>query len=109
MSKNESLYIKKVNKRKLSGSLEFTTSRLSWQVTLAFTLYFAYMATKGSAIWAAAAGIYGLGFLIQYYITKRIIKEVTNGVGEISSDTLLLVCTSYWVLETCRVCRVTSD
>lgn len=87
MSKNESLYIKKVNKRKLSGSLEFTTSRLSWQVTLAFTLYFAYMATKGSAIWAAAAGIYGLGFLIQYYITKRIIKEVTNGVGEISSTT----------------------
>ncbi len=87
MSKNQSLYIKKVNKRKLSGSLEFTTSRLSWQITLAFTLYFAYMATKGSVIWAAAAGVYGLGFLMQYYIIKRIIKEVTGESGEISSTT----------------------
>ncbi len=87
MTKNESLCIKKVNKRKLSGSLEFTTSRLSWQITLAFTLYFAYMATKGSIVWLAVAGVYGLGFLIQYYITKRIIKEVTGDSGEISSTT----------------------
>lgn len=87
MSKNEVLYYKKVNKRKLSGSLEFTTSRLSWQMTLAFTIIFAILGLVSSPLWFGAAAVYGIGFILQFYITKRIIKEVTSDEGEILKST----------------------
>ena len=93
MSKKESLYIKKVNKRKLSGSLEFTTSRLSWQVTLAFTAFcllktiWAMKDGESATLWMAATAVYGFGFLIQYFINSKIIKEVTSHEGEIKAST----------------------
>ena len=46
MSQKEALYQKKVNKRKLSGSLEFTTARLGWQVTLALAAFFLFQAVR---------------------------------------------------------------
>ena len=57
MSQKEALYIKKVNKRKLGGSLEFTTSRLAWQISLAFTAFFLYQAFTKGGMWFAVAGV----------------------------------------------------
>ena len=81
MSKNEALYIKKVQKRKLNGSLEFTTSRLGWQVTAALAAVFWFFARKGSMMWMGVAGVYTVAFVLQYYIFSRIVKEVTQGDG----------------------------
>lgn len=81
MSKNEALYIKKVQKRKLNGSLEFTTARLGWQVTAALAAVFWFFARKGSMMWMGVAGVYTVAFAIQYYIFSRIVKEVTQGDG----------------------------
>lgn len=89
-SRNESLYIKKVNKRKLSGSLEFTTARLAWQVSGVLGLVFAFMAiSKGgiNPVWMAVAGVYLVGFALQFMVTRRIEKEVTGDAGEISDAT----------------------
>lgn len=90
MSKNKSLYIKKVNKRKLSGSIEYTSSRLAWQVTLVLGLFFLtrIFGKEGiSTIWAAVTGVYLVGFALQFIVTKRIIKEVTGDSGMISPTT----------------------
>lgn len=90
MSKNKSLYIKKVNKRKLSGSIEYTSARLAWQVSLVLGLYFLtrVFGKEGiSTAWAAVAGVYLFGFALQYFITKRMIKEITGDAGAISSAT----------------------
>jgi len=90
MSKSKSLYLKKVNKRKLGGSLEFTSSRLAWQVTLVLGLFFLtrVFGKEGlSTAWAAVAGAYLVGFALQFFITQRIIKEVTGDAGEISTVT----------------------
>lgn len=87
MLKKESLYQSKVNKRKLGGSLEFTTSRLSWQFTLVLAAFFAFQARKGSVVWIGVAAAYFVAFILQYLVTKRIIKEVTGPTGEISKGT----------------------
>ena len=90
MSKNKSLYIKKVNKRKLSGSIEYTSSRLAWQVTLVLGLFFLtrVFGKEGiSSIWAAVTGVYLVGFVLQFVITKRIMKEITGDGGAISQAT----------------------
>ena len=78
MSQKEALYIKKVNKRKLGGSLEFTTSRLAWQISLAFTAFFLFQAFTKGGMWFAVAGVFAFEFLLQYFVTNRIIKEVTG-------------------------------
>lgn len=87
MLKKESLYQSKVNKRKLGGSLEFTTSRLSWQFTLVLAIFFAFQARNGSPVWIGVAAAYAVAFVLQYVITKRIVKEVTGSAGEISKTT----------------------
>ncbi len=78
MSKKEALYAKKVAKRKLGSSLEFTTSRLGYQVSMALALVFWFFARKGSAVWMGVAGVYTVAALLQFVINKRIVKEVTG-------------------------------
>ena len=87
MSQKEALYIKKVNKRKLGGSLEFTTSRLAWQISLAFTAFFLFQAFTKGGMWFAVSGVFAFEFLLQYFVTNRIIKEVTGDAGEVSAAT----------------------
>lgn len=93
-TKNESLYLKKVNKRKLGGSLEFTTSRLAFQVTGVLALLLVLWQVllplvKGeeiSTVIGIITAIYGLEFLVQFIIVKKIEKEITGTAGEISKD-----------------------
>lgn len=94
-TKNESLYLKKVNKRKLGGSLEFTTSRLAFQVTGVLVLLLVLWQillplVRGkeiSTIIGIITAIYVLEFLLQFIIVKRIEKEITGAAGEISGVT----------------------
>ncbi len=103
MSKNEKhsgleFYTKKVQKRKLSASLEFTTSRLAWQVSLAATIIAIFNAVdfmnlilggevEISNTTLIVAGVFFVQFLLQYFVTSKIVKEVTTGSGEISKGT----------------------
>ena len=87
MAKKQALYAKKVANRKLSGSLEFTTSRLGWQVSAALALVFWFFARKGAMVWTAVAAIYTVAALLQYVICKRIIKEVTGEANAVSPAT----------------------
>ena len=87
MAKKQALYAKKVANRKLSGSLEFTTSRLGWQVSAALALVFWFFARKGAMVWMAVATIYTVAALLQYVICKRIIKEVTGEANAVSPAT----------------------
>ena len=88
--KEEDFYIKKVQKRKLSASLEFTTARLAYQVTFFLALFLAtQIMNDGAVSWmtAAAAGIFTLEFLLHFFVAKRIQKEIIGETGEISSKT----------------------
>ena len=87
MAKKQALYAKKVANRKLSGSLEFTTSRLGWQVTAALALVFWFFARKGAMVWMGVAAVYTVAALLQYVICKRIIKEVTGEANAVSPAT----------------------
>ncbi len=99
MSQKEALYQKKVNKRKLSGSLEFTTARLAWQVSIALALVFAVLGispTKEgvSMFWFIASAVFAVEFLLQYFVCSKIIKEVTSEENKIKASTRKLG----WVL-----------
>lgn len=95
MTKNESLYLKKVNRRKLSGSLEYTTSKLAYQVTavlvFALVIWQIVLPLAGgkelSTISTALTAVYGVEFLLQLITVKRIEKEITGAAGEISNTT----------------------
>ncbi len=92
MSQKEALYQKKVNKRKLSGSLEFTTARLAWQVSLALTVAFVVLGISPGGdgmkpFWFVVAAVFGFEYLLQKFVTNRIIKEVTGETGEITAST----------------------
>lgn len=87
MSKKQELYEKKVAARKLSSSLEFTTSRLGYQVTAVLALLFWFFARKGSVMWMGVAAVYTVGALLQFVINKRIVKEVTGDANAISPAT----------------------
>ncbi len=87
LSKKEALYAKKVANRKLSGSLEFTTSRLGYQVSAALALVFWFFARKGNVAWMAVAGVYTAAALLQFVICKKIVKEVTGEANAISPAT----------------------
>ncbi len=87
MSKKEALYQKKVANRKLGSSLEFTTSRLGWQVSAAFAVIFWFFARKGSMMWIGMAAVYTVAALLQFVINNRIVKEVTGDTSVISPAT----------------------
>lgn len=92
---NESFYIKKVNKRKLSGSLEYTTSRLGYQVTGILVLALVIIQIllpliQGKAlspVMLAVTAVYGVECLLQMVIVKRVEKEVIQSPGGISNAT----------------------
>lgn len=90
MTKNEAAYIKKVNSKKLSGSFEFMTSRLGWQVSGIFALYLAvtaFMAENVSTAKIVISAVFAVQFLLQFFITNRISKELTGPAGAISDGT----------------------
>lgn len=88
--KNEEFYQKKINKRKLGGSLEFTTARLAYQVSALLTLFLAVQSVKKdgvSRVMAAAAAVFAVEFLLQYMIARRIRKEIIRSEEGISDRT----------------------
>lgn len=89
-SRNENFYQKKVNKRKLSGSLEFTTAKLAYQVTLILAVFLATRVVKNgvmSPVMAAVTGVFALEFLLQFVIAQKIQKEVIGDAGGIKDKT----------------------
>lgn len=91
---NESHYWKKVKKRKLSGSLEFTTSRFAFQITGVLVLFlFVWQVllpliggNTPAPLMLALVGVYVVEFLLQLLVAKRIEKEVTTD-GEVANRT----------------------
>lgn len=87
---SESFYLKKVYKRKLGGSLEFTTARLSYQVSFIIALVMAWktlVSDQISPAMAALTAVFVLEFVLQYFITSKIRKEVINSEEGISDST----------------------
>lgn len=94
-SQNESHYWKKVKKRKLSGSLEFTTSRFAFQITGGLVLLLLIwqfvlpliMGGEGvTPMMMGVIGVYVVEFLLQLFVAKRVEKEVT-ATGEVADGT----------------------
>lgn len=86
---NESFYLKKVYKRKLGGSLEFTTARLSYQVSFLIALLMVWKMITGGFVpyMVALAAVFAVEFALQYYIAGRIRKEVISSEEGISDRT----------------------
>lgn len=86
---NESFYLKKVYKRKLGGSLEFTTARLSYQVSFLIALLMIWKTVAGGfePYMIALAAVFAVEFVLQYYIADRIRKEVISSEEGISDRT----------------------
>lgn len=86
---NESFYLKKVYKRKLGGSLEFTTARLSYQVSFLIALLMIWKTVAGGfePYMIALAAVFAVEFVLQYYIADRIRKEVISSEEGISDHT----------------------
>ena len=91
---NESHYWKKVKARKLSGSLEFTTSRFAWQITGALVLLLLLwqvglpliQGNTPAPLMLAICGVYVLEFVLQLFVAKRVEAEVTAD-GEVKDGT----------------------
>ena len=91
---NESHYWKKVKKRKLGGSLEYTTSRFAWQISgvlvlflLAWQVLLPLIGGKTPApLMLALVAVYAVEFLLQFFVANRIEKEVTEN-GEVADGT----------------------
>lgn len=87
---DENFYLKKVYKRKLGGSLEFTTAKLSYQVSFIISLVLAWNTFVGktfSTIMAVLTGVFVLEFALQYIIANKIRKELIEGTSGISNAT----------------------
>ena len=64
--------------------------RLAYQVTFILALFLATQVVKNgvvSPIMAAVTGVFAVEFLIQFFVAKRIQKEIIGGDGEISNRT----------------------
>ncbi|ONI37944.1 peptide ABC transporter permease [Candidatus Epulonipiscium fishelsonii] len=88
-------YQKKVNKRKLSGSLEYITSKLSWQVSLVITIIallssidiFSPNTSEVNKIPLIISIIFLFEFIIQFAIYKKITAQIISNEGQIGDDT----------------------
>lgn len=93
--KNIDFYQKKVNNRKLGGSLEFTTSRFAFQLTSALAIFlFVWQillpfifGNAVSAVMVVITAVFTVEALFQMFVMKRIEKEVTGSTGQISNGT----------------------
>lgn len=86
VTQNESHYWKKVKARKLSGSLEFTTSRFAFQITGVLVLFLLvwqvllplFGGNAPSPVMVGVVAVYAVEYLLQLFVAKRIEKEVTT-------------------------------
>jgi len=93
--KNLEFYQKKVNKRKLGGSLEYTTSNFAFVITAAIAaclvlwqlVSILFFKAEISVVTLAVTGVFVLEAVVQFLVNTRIIKEVTGTTGEISNGT----------------------
>ena len=93
--KNLEFYQKKVNKRKLGGSLEYTTSNFAFIITAAIAaclvlwqaISILFFKTEISVLVLAITGVFVVEAIVQFLVNARIIKEVTGSTGEISNGT----------------------
>lgn len=93
--KNLEFYQKKVNKRKLGGSLEYTTSNFAFIITAAIAaclvlwqvISILFFKTEISVLVLAVTGVFVLEAIVQFLVNSRIIKEVTGSTGEITNGT----------------------
>ncbi len=105
--KNIDFYQKKVNNRKLGGSLEHTTSRFAFQMTGALEIFLIVWQifipllfgnpVAPSVVMIALMAIFGVETLLQFLVVKKIEKEVTGPNGTISNGTrklgiILILC-----------------
>ncbi len=102
--KNLEFYQRKVNNRKLGGSLEHTTSNFATIVTgaigacmIAWQLITILMGGAVSTVGLALTAVFLVEAALQAFVTSRIKKEVTGPTGEISDGTrklgiLLILC-----------------
>lgn len=93
--KNLEFYQKKVNKRKLGGSLEYTTSNFAFIITAGIAacmiiwqlLSMLFLKTELSVFTMAITAVFVVEALIQFFVNNKIIKEVTGPTGEITNGT----------------------
>lgn len=93
--KNLEFYQKKVNKRKLGGSLEHTTSNFAFIITAGIAacmilwqvLSLLFFKTAPSVLTLAITGVFVVEAVVQFLVTQKIIKEVTGETGEITAGT----------------------
>lgn len=93
--KNIDFYQKKVNNRKLGGSLEFTTSRFAFQVTTVLAVFLIawqillplIQGNSISMVMVALSAVFTAEALFQMFVMKKIEKEVTGPEGQISDKT----------------------
>ena len=93
--KNLEFYQKKVNKRKLGGSLEYTTSNFAFIITAAIAaclvlwqaISILFFKTEISVLVLAVTGVFVVEAIVQFLVNARIIKEVTGSTGEITNGT----------------------
>ena len=103
--KNLEFYQKKVNNRKLGGSLEYTTSNFSGIVTTALAFFLLFwqvmlpVITKKpiTTLGIVLTVIFSIEAVLQLAVRARIIKEVTSEAATISNGTrklgiLLIAC-----------------
>ena len=93
--KNLEFYQKKVNKRKLGGSLEYTTSNFAFIITSGIAgclilwqlLSMLFFKTELSVLTMAITGVFTIEAILQAIVNAKIEKEVTGATGEISKGT----------------------
>lgn len=91
---NKAFYQKRQRERDLNGSLEFTTSRLGWQVTAALTVVlllaaFDFATLSISPLMLVVSAVYGFSALLQFYVNRRIVGDMYKH-GEISKTTRMI-------------------
>ena len=93
--KNLEFYQKKVNNRKLGGSLEHTTSKFALIITAGIAvamliwqlLSMLFFKTPLSVMTLAINAVFAVEALLQAFVTSKIAKEVTGPNAEISAGT----------------------
>ncbi len=90
----KSFYEKKQRERMLHGSIEFTTSRLGWQITLAASVIILFLAfdfktMSANPLILGVAAVYALCTAFQFLVYRAIMQDMFR-FGEISKKTRML-------------------
>ncbi len=89
---DKDFYIKKVNSRKLGGSIEFTTIRLAKQVNFVVSILFLLncydlFEKKFSLLSAIGFCVMFAEYLVTAFVSSKIVKDVTGEDNSLSSST----------------------